>query len=325
MGRKELPFSRKGAKEWARKTVLDWYECPLSPITNDFKLDEAEVRNHVDSYVEMGERGLVLGGFISEAWNMTLSDWKRYHEVYAEANNGRLPLWSIILDPSVHQAIEKMRFIQELGYVGAEVINPVVQLRTDDEIFDYFKYMTDNIDLAIILYRTAVGGKLISPELIQRLAELDTIVGVKQGSGNHGDSIKMRKVIRPDFIVSDPIEDYWLDDLYNGGQVLWAAFYHIVYGKKRHILEEYTKLAREGKLEEAHKKYVSLQPARDLLNELFFDPLFKTSSYSTPLANIKVWYEAIGLKTGPVIPPIREVPENRKEFIRAKLKDVGVI
>lgn len=322
---KKLPFSRKETKEWAKKTIFDWYECPLTPMTNDFKLDEDEVRNHIDAYVEMGEKGLVLGGFISEAWNMTLSDWKRYHEVCAEANRGRLPLWSIILDPSVHQAIEKMRFIQELGFVGAEVINPVVQLKSDDEIYDYFKYLTDNVDLAIVLYRTAVGGKIINVELIQRLAELDTVVGVKQGSGNHWDSIKMRKAVRPDFIVSDPNEDFWLDDLYHGGQVLWGAFYHILYGKKRHLLDEYTKLARENKLEEAYKKYESLQPVRDLVNELFMDPLFKTASYSTPLANIKEWYEALGLKAGPVLPPIRQIPESRKEYIRAKLKDAGVI
>jgi 4-hydroxy-tetrahydrodipicolinate synthase len=73
-----------------------------------------------------------------------------------------MDLWTIILDPSVHQALEKMELVEKLGFSGAEVINPVVQLRSDEEIYDYFKYMTDHSDLAIFLYRTAVSGKLMS-------------------------------------------------------------------------------------------------------------------------------------------------------------------
>jgi len=179
---KQLPFTRREAKAWAKKNVVDWYEAPLTPMTKDYTFDEAGMRENLEAYIEMGETGLVIGGFLSECWNVKLSDWKRYHQIMADANRGRLPLWTIILDPSVHQALEKMQFVQELGYVGAEVINPVVQLRSDQEIYDYFKYMTDHTDLAIWLYRTPVSGKVLSFDLIQKLAEIDTVVGVKEGT-----------------------------------------------------------------------------------------------------------------------------------------------
>lgn len=52
----------------------------------------------------------------------------------AEANAGRMDLWTIILDPSPRQALERMKFVEQLGYTGAEIINPVVQLKSDDEI-----------------------------------------------------------------------------------------------------------------------------------------------------------------------------------------------
>jgi len=98
-------------------------------------------------------------------WNVKLSDWFRYHEIVADAVKGRLDLWTIILDPSVHQAIEKTNFVEKLGFSGAEVINPVVQLKTDDEIFDYFKYLSGHTNLALSLYRTAVSGKLLSVDM----------------------------------------------------------------------------------------------------------------------------------------------------------------
>ena len=320
----ELPYTRKEAKSWAMKNVVDWYECPLTPVTDDFKFDEDGMRENLEAYVEMGETGLVVGGFLSEAWSVTLDDWKRYHKVLAEANRGRLPLWTIILDPSVHQSLEKMKYVQDLGYVGAEVINPVVQLKTDDEIYNYFKYMTDQSDLAICLYHTRVSGRLLSLDLVKRLADIDTIIGLKQGSGNHGDSLVMRKAVRNDFLVSDPLEDYWLDDLRNGGQVLWGYFVHIIYGKKRWMLEEYTKLAREGNWEEAYKVSEGLKPVREFLFKVFAEPLFRTASYATSLANIKAWYEAIGLKAGPMIPPVQALSTKEKEYIKSELQRIGV-
>jgi len=307
-----MDFTRNEAKKWALQHVKDWYECPITPMTKDFKMDEEGIRENVEKYIEMGETGLVVGGFVAEAWNFKLSDWMHYHEIYADAVKGRMDLWTIVLDPSVHQALEKMEFVEKLGYNGAEVINPVVQLRADDEIYDYYKYMTDHSNLAVVLYRTAVSGKLISFDLIKRLADLDTIVGVKQGSGNHADSLALRKQVRSDFIVSDPLEDNWLDDLRHGGQVLWGGFTHIVYGKKRKVLDEYTALARQGKWEDAYKLWESLEAPRELMSVLFTDALFKTGSYATPIANIKAWYEALGLKAGPILPPVRNLPESEK-------------
>jgi 4-hydroxy-tetrahydrodipicolinate synthase len=157
-----MQYTRKEAKAWSKENVVNFYECPLSPVTPDYKFDEDGIRENIEKYIEWGMNGLVVGGFLSECWNVKLSDWFRYHEVVADAVKGRADLWTIILDPSVHQALEKLDYVEKLGFNGAEVINPVVQLRSDDEIFNYFKYMSDHSNLALWLYRTPVSGKVMS-------------------------------------------------------------------------------------------------------------------------------------------------------------------
>lgn len=321
---KHLPYTRKEAKDWAKKTLVGWYSAPLTPMTNDYKMDEAGMRENLEAYIQMGENGLVVGGFLAEAWNLKPSDWMKYHEIMADANRGRLPLWTIILDPNVHQALEKMNFVQELGYAGAEVMNPVVQLKTEPEIYDYFKYMSDNSDLALFLYRTPVSGTIMSRELIQKLAQIDTMVGVKQGVLNPTEAIALRKMVPENFVVSYPDERWWLYDLLNGGKLFWAHFTHIVYGKKRPVFDQYTKLALEGKWKEAYKLWETLEPVRSLQDELFTDVLTKTQSYASAGANIKAWYEAIGLKAGPMIPPVKNLSPEQKERIKQKVKDIGI-
>lgn len=243
----------------------------------------------------------------------------------ADAAKGRIDLWTIILDPSVHQALEKMAHVERLGFSGAEVINPVVQLRTDDEIVDYFTYLTDRSELAICLYRTPVSGKVMSLELTGRLAELETVIGVKQGSLNRAESLKMRRALRKDFIIADPSEYFFCDDLRHGGQVIWGELSYILYGKKRGLMKEYVELARAQQWEAAYQKWSALQPVREFYEDIFIWEIARTGTYASALAALKVWYGAIGLKTGPVLAPVRDIDRLSAERLIARLHDLGVI
>ena len=259
----KIPFTKSEAKAWAKATIRDWYDCPCTPFKADDSLDEEGLRRNVEYFVDIGESGLVMGGFVAECWNTTVTEWMRYHEVVAEAAAGRVPLHTIIFDQSVHQAMEKLNYVEKLGYVAAEVITPIVQLRSDQEIYDYFKYLADHSNMALLFYRSMVAGHLISLDLSRRLSEIPSYVGMKQGSLNHDDSIKLRRMVGDDFIVSDPFEQHWLADIRAGGQVIYGAFAHILYGKKRGLLEQYTALARAGEWEQAYALSQQLQPLRD--------------------------------------------------------------
>lgn len=318
-----MEFSRSEAKAWALKRVRGLYMCPLTPYAPDFSFDEAGIRQNIEQYVAMGIDGLVVGGFISECWNVTPEMWRQYHEIVADAVKGRMDLWTIILDPEVQVAIDKMAFVEKLGYSGAEVINPVVQLRSDDEIFDWFKYVTDRSDLAVCLYRTPVSGKVLGFELMRRLADIDTIIGAKQGELNRAVSLRMRRVMRPDFIVMDPAEYWFLDEQRLGGQVLWGELSYILYGKKRHLVKDYMRLSAEGKHEEARRAWQGLDAVRTYYEEEFLWTIAATATYAGALGTLKAWYEAIGLKAGAMRPPLRSPGRERYAEVAARLREIG--
>ena len=80
-----MDYTRTEAKAWAQQHLRGFYDAPLTPYTKDGKLDEAGIHHNVEAFIDMGMNGLSIGGFIAEAWNLKLSDWFRYHEIYAEA------------------------------------------------------------------------------------------------------------------------------------------------------------------------------------------------------------------------------------------------
>ena len=319
-----MQYTRNEAKQWAQENIKGMFNCPVTPMQLDFSFDEAGIRSNIEAFIEMGVNGLVVGGFIAECWNVTQADWFRYHEIVADAVKGRINLWSIVLDPSVYTCIEKMEHLEKLGYDGAEVINPVVQLRTDDEIFNWFKYLTDHSDLAVALYRTPVSGKIMGWDLMKRLSDLETVVATKQGVMNRAESLKLRSILRDDFIVSDPFEGNFADDLHRGGQVVFGELSYIIYGKKRHIIDEYRALSAEGKWAEAYAKSEELAPVRDLYNDVFIWEVINTFTYASALAGMKAWFEAIGLEAGPIRPPVEQCSPELKERITSGLKSLGV-
>ncbi|MEL0084142.1 MAG: dihydrodipicolinate synthase family protein, partial [Gammaproteobacteria bacterium] len=263
-----LEFTRSEAKTWALDNLKGFYECPITPLTPELQLDEAGIRENIESYVEMGVPALVLGGNVAEGWNLKLSDWLRYHQIIADANQGRMKLWTIILDHSVHQALEKLDHLQSIGFEGAEIMNPPFQLKSDDEIYDYFQYLTDHTDMAVMLYRTPVAGKLMGIDLLKRLCDLDTVVGMKQGSIIQGDTARVRNALRKDVVVSEPIEYFFLDDLRVGGQVMWANFCYIAFGKQRANMKAYYDLAMAGDMDAAREKWLKVRPAGALFEDI---------------------------------------------------------
>ena len=124
--------------------------------------------------------------------------------------------------------------------------------------------------------------------------------------------------------MSDPSEAVFLEDLRLGGQVVWGELSYILYGKKRHFVDQYRQLAAQGKWEEARAASANLDDIRTFLEDVMLWKIVETATYAGTIATIKVWFEHIGLHGGRVIPPVREMADSEKEQVRARLSGLGV-
>ena len=52
------------ARAWAAENLRGFYMCPVTPLSEDFELDEEGLRHNIDALAEMGCAGLVVGGVI---------------------------------------------------------------------------------------------------------------------------------------------------------------------------------------------------------------------------------------------------------------------
>jgi 4-hydroxy-tetrahydrodipicolinate synthase len=315
------------AKAWARNHLAGFYMCPLTPFDGDYQLDEEGLRENLEAFVDMGCDGLVVGGFFAEGWNMTVGEWVRYHEVVADTVAGRLPLFTILLESSAYQAIEKLRVVEQLGYTGAEIMNPSVQLKSDAEICDFFTFLTAETPLAVVLYRTPVSGKVYGPDVVARLAELPNVVGMKNGTVSWNDTLALRRLVGDALIISEPNERLWVyDRALFGGQVLFGEMSLLLYGKRRDELARYTALAAAGNLDEAVAVSATLDPVRSVYEEVLISRIVQTGSYVGAMPYLKAWFELVGLRAGPVRPPVRAaITAAERDDLASRLGAAGVL
>jgi len=147
------------------------------------------------------------------------------------------------------------------------VINPVVQLKRVYEISSWFKLLTHHTDLAVCLSRTPISGTELSWDLMRRLADIDTVIGIKQGAMSRAETIKIRQLMPEGFNTMEPFDYFFLDDIRLGGTVCWGELSYMLYGKKRHFAKEYIRLGQEGKWEGA--RAASDQPSE--VREFYHD------------------------------------------------------
>ncbi len=311
-------YTPNEAKQWARKNIIRFTNAPMTPFNKDFSLDKKGLAFNVDRFAEIGLYGLMTGGNAAEGWNMTLSAWYEYSEVCAKASNGRMMLTSVILDPSPFVVVEKAKVLDGLGYDLIEVINPVLALRSDDDIYGYYKYLNDNQPLAIVLYNTATAGIVLSHDLINRLADLEKVVAIKNGLGNPADSIALRKRCGDRIVVTEPMESFYLwDAAVHGAQAVYGTYEVIMYGDMREKVYQVMDLAAAGKVDQAIPIYRELEPLRDLLGEVFMAPLFNRNFYN--LAPLKYWMALLGYKMGVCRPPS---PAYASDADKARINEV---
>lgn len=320
-----LPYTRGEAKAWGRETLQGFINVFPTPFTGDNALDHGALRRNLEQLRGIGLNGFLSGGNIAEGWNMTPTEWMAYSATVADVLAGQTPhLASVILDPSPYTAIEKINRLADLGFNAMEVITPIFALRNDDLVYEYFKMVSEGTDVALLVYNTPASGKVLSHDLIERISDLDTIIGMKHGIDSVSDTARIRARLGDRMVVSNPFPRYWVLDIIDyGGAVQYGGLEYTLYGKQRPALLEYTSLARAGKVTEAFALERAFMPLFDLYEKYLVTSVVQKGIYD--MAAMKYAMGLLGFEMSGVRPPAPGIGQAEQDDIRSVLAQVGVI
>jgi 4-hydroxy-tetrahydrodipicolinate synthase len=157
----------------------------VTPFRKDGSLDEPTLRSLVKRQIGAGINFLVPCGTTGESPTLTRAEHLRVVEITLEEARGRVPVVSGAGGYNTAEVIELAKEVREVGANGILSVTPYYNKPSQEGIYQHFKAIAGAVKLPMIVYNIQGRcGVNIETATLQRLSEIDNIVGVKEASGN---------------------------------------------------------------------------------------------------------------------------------------------
>ncbi|HEV2181224.1 MAG TPA: 4-hydroxy-tetrahydrodipicolinate synthase [Gemmatimonadaceae bacterium] len=158
-----------------------------TPFAPDGSIDERALRSLVSWQIADGIHFLVPCGSTGEAATMTVAEHRRVVEIVVDETRGRVPVVAGAGSNDTHKAIALSKEMCAAGATHLLHVSPMYNKPPQRGIVAHFRAITDAVDLPVIVYNVpGRTGSNIEARTTLALAELRSIIAVKEASGNLG-------------------------------------------------------------------------------------------------------------------------------------------
>ncbi len=315
-----MKYARKDAKAHARTNMKGIWAAALTPFTRSLAIDEDGFRQNIRHWTEdLKIDGLFIAGKQGEFFSMSVEERKRSFELAVEASAGRGQTIMSCSDQNMDVVIDLAKHAQKVGADYIVVHAPLLHFfkAQDETLYRYYRTIADQVDIGIALWSHPDSGYLMSPQLCNRLADIENVVAIKY-SVPRAMYAELTRLASDRILVSTASEEEWLDNIVELGWQLYLCSSppYLLQSAADLRMREYTDLAFAGEIEKARAVRDSLGPVRDALRG--------TRPAEKPHAHQKYWQELLGQVGGHVRVPLLELTESEKTATRAAFEGCGL-
>jgi len=174
----------------------------VTPFRSDLSLDEEGLRRLVRRQVEGGIHFLVPCGTTGENPTLTREEHLRVVEITLEETGGKAPVLAGCGGNDTREVVELARDLEGLGADGLLVVTPYYNKPTPAGLYQHYLAVARATRLPIVVYNVpGRTGTNVDPVTLARLAEIETVVGVKEASGNISQMAAIFQTVPESFAV----------------------------------------------------------------------------------------------------------------------------
>jgi 4-hydroxy-tetrahydrodipicolinate synthase len=165
-----------------------------TPMTAGQEVDYDNLRSMVNYMIDQGMHGIIPLGSTGEYYALSPSERQAVVAAVIDAAGGRVPVVVGTNAGATRDVISYALQAQQLGAAGVLLAAPYYSLPTPDELVEHIRAVDRAIGVPIMLYNyPARTGVDMTPDLVERLAELDNVRYIKESTG---DLSRMSEIIR---------------------------------------------------------------------------------------------------------------------------------
>lgn len=289
--------------EWGRLIT-----AMVTPFDEDLNVNYQASVDLAKRLVEEGNTALVITGTTGEAPTLKDGEKIRLYKILKE--NVNVPIIAGVGTNCTSTTIKNAKMAEEAGVDGLLIVSPYYNKPDQDSLYEHFKTIAESVNLPIMLYNVpGRTGCNILPETVEKLAQIENIVALKEASGN---IIQISEIIRrlpKEFLVYSGDDSMLLPALAVGAYGIVSVCSHVVCKEMKEMIDTF--LAGDiKKARELHLKLLKI-----------FQTLFIIAN---PIP-VKAALNMTGTNVGALRLPLTEARENIQQIIRDELVVLGKI
>ena len=163
----------------------------IVPLEPNGEINEPELRRYVDWLIDKGVHGLYPNGSTGEFTRFTPEERRRIIKIVCEQAAGRVPVLAGAAEANVRETLAACETYAGYGARAVAIVSPFYYKLCPESVYAYFREIALNSPIDVTLYNIPMFASPIDVPTIQRLAEFERIVGIKDSSGDMAFMMRM--------------------------------------------------------------------------------------------------------------------------------------
>ena len=283
----------------------------VSPFRANHDIDLEGTKQLTRFLIDAGVHGIMTTGGNGEFPHMLREEKKAVTAAIVEEAAGAIPIIAGTAASGTREAVLLGQDAKAVGADGTIVTAPYYFQVSEDALFAHYETIATQVDLPLVLYNNPLyTGNEITPALIDRLAAVPNVIGLKQSNADFGILMENIRMNGDKIAVLTGIDSQFYAALAAGATGIFSTAACVI---PREMVAIYD-LVKAGSFEEARVLQLKLQALNRYLE---YDP-----GYVGPC---KAALRMLGLPAGPVRGPLPEVTPAEEAGVRGGLEALGLI
>ena len=200
----------------------------VTPFKNG-EVHYEKLRELLEWHIANQTDAIIICGTTGEASTMTDAERKAVIKFTVEVVNRRIPVIAGSGSNNTAHAVELSQYCESVGVDGLLVVTPYYNKATELGLLKHYDAIANSVKLPIILYSVAGRtGVNLTPKVVQKLAQIPNIIGVKEASGDISQVAEIARLCGEDFAIYSGNDDMIVPVLSLGGQGVISVLANIL-------------------------------------------------------------------------------------------------
>ena len=237
----------------------------VTPTSEDGeRINEARLRSLIDDQIAAGVDGVTVFGSTGANGSFTEEERKRVIGIAVEHVAGRVPVIAGTGSMTTSETIRLSKFAASKGVDAVLVVPLTYWPLKDNEVEEHYTAIAKSVDVPLGIYNNpTTTGTDIKPELLARLARLDTVAFVKESSGIIERIIQIHRLTEHSISVFNGKDSVMLEATAVGADGWFSGGCNLVPRECVELL----KLAEGNRAEEAREAFMRLYPLFEMQSQ----------------------------------------------------------